>query len=438
MSQQKTENYKIQIARELEPELQLYFKSQMPRGLILAGMVGCGKTTLVESFLAQVSEYDVFRFTGDDTLFRFEVAKDSKYLYNYVRTRTQKRAILFVDEAQKSEELFDALKYAFDQGQISFIVSGSNPQFLKTEAQRRLQRRAELWLLTPLSLPEIFSFKQIKNWQSLILEKQRIFFDPKKVNSVDFDLQITSDILEELKNYVVRGGFPLAYLSYDTHSSLYEIQKVVERGFEPILSDTDSLTDQVVLHLASRHSQEFTYQDLMRKTGARKRDLLNEVILKLIGHGYVTQLNLIFPGEARRSYLKKFYYTDPGIVSYLTGERDWDDIKGVRIEGLAIQRLIWNLLRQPYKAEYGYYKPYTVDKNGKVKYKDGEIDFVYRIGRQWMAVEVKASTAIENMDLSLLKEFVREFKLPYGIVLYGGVPLWDQDVKIIYWPYWGV
>lgn len=70
------------------------------------------------------------------------------------RLSPRKKALCFVDEVQKSEAVFDAIKVAWD-GSIDFIVSGSNPEYLETQASMRLQRRSVRFDLKPLSLPEI-------------------------------------------------------------------------------------------------------------------------------------------------------------------------------------------------------------------------------------------------------------------------------------------
>ncbi len=135
--------------------------STVPKGVIVSGIVGAGKTTLVTEVLKELQKtYHVFTFSGDDIQFRKRVAEDSQYLFDYVTSTTTRSALIFVDEAQKTEAVFDALKYAYDQGGISFVVSGSNPHYLATAARKRLQRRAEI-----LQLP---LFVLLKSWPARV------------------------------------------------------------------------------------------------------------------------------------------------------------------------------------------------------------------------------------------------------------------------------
>src|SRR3990167_6672893 len=141
------------IPRELQGNILDIFSGSQKKGLILAGIVGCGKTTLVHEVLKNLgSRYEVFEFTGDDLKFRTAVAQDTTYLTKTIRSKTSRQNVLvFIDEVQKIEQAFDAIKYAYDQSNTSFIISGSNPDFLNTTARKRLQRRADFLLLTPFS-----------------------------------------------------------------------------------------------------------------------------------------------------------------------------------------------------------------------------------------------------------------------------------------------
>ena len=114
------------IYRELVETLEKYFLKPKPTGLILSGVVGCGKTTAVNYFLEKARRhFDVFCYTGADLQFRQNVSFDSRFILNEVKAKAKKQIFVFIDEVQKSEEVFDALKIAFDEGRISFLVTGS-------------------------------------------------------------------------------------------------------------------------------------------------------------------------------------------------------------------------------------------------------------------------------------------------------------------------
>lgn len=428
------------IGRALQKRLADEFGGRRPTGVILAGIVGCGKTTLVRESLRQLSgAYDVFTFTGDDISFRNAVGQDTRHLHAAVRSQTQRRALVFVDEVQKSENIFDALKFAFDESGISFVVSGSNPDYLSTQARKRLQRRASFFTLHPFSLPELLSHAGFIPPEVIPVFQELLFAESlqKARRLASLDLKLRREVVSLVRSYLAFGGLPLAFLAEDRERKLIEIQKVVERGFESLSVGNEAVADAIRIELANLHSQEFTYQNIFQKTGLRQRDKINAVIDELMNQGYLLKKKPFLFDDARKSYLSVFSYIDPGIVTYLTGREGDEASHGRRIEGIVhaeLDSLAKN--RIPLKSSLSYFKPYTVDANGKVKYKPGEIDFIFSCGSRLVPLEVKGTASPSRADVRRLAVFVEEHRLPFGIALYDGVPFVDSQTKVIWWPFW--
>lgn len=435
------------IERELQTNLLELLKNPNKKGIILAGIVGCGKTTLIEEVLKQLeseNERQIFRFTGDDILFRNAIQEDTTYIHKYIHSQTQTRSIVFVDEIQKSENIFDAVKYCFDHADASFVISGSNPDYLNTVAKKRLQRRAELLILQPFSLAEILAHLGFISLKDAGIFRDLLFSNEVETLEKKIDLRLAlSDsarekISEVVKEYLVFGGLPLAYLARTKDEKLAEVKKVVERGFESLSAGNENISDAVKIELAKLNSQEFTYQGIFQKTGVRRRDVINNTIDQLINHSYLLKKKPYLDNGERRSYLSIFSFVDPGIVTYLTGNTEIASDAGWRMEGTVhahLDSIMRNHIQM--KSSLFYFKPYTIDTNDKVKFMSGEIDFVFKCGANVCPIEVKLADSINAVKVPLLKDFVRDEKLPYGIVIYGGVPYWDKENEnILYWPYW--
>jgi predicted AAA+ superfamily ATPase len=424
------------IKREIEDYILRVLRKDSPQGIILAGVVGSGKTTVVEHCLeALKAEFSILKFSGDDVLFRRAVAEDSKYIYQQVQSRSQQRTIVFVDEIQKSEEIFDAIKYSFDHAKISFIVSGSNPAFLNTVARKRLQRRGQLIAMGGFSLPEILSYSGISDLHSVADEFRSLLFDSAVPEVLNRNLSLTSEIAAIIQRYLQIGGLPLAHLASGS-DSLEAVRAVVDRGFESIHSDNLNFSDLVLVELAKINSREFTYSNIFQRTGERRRDKVNDVIKGLIEHGYLVVKRPVFPNESRRSYLCVYSYTDPGIISYLTGELDISASIGARIESVVHTRLAHILGQMPLKSQLGYFKPFLVDPSGSTRFMAGEVDFVIQVGHRIVPIEVKTTSNLSQIDDSQLRAFIKQYRVPYGIVLYGGVPFADPQKKLVFWPWW--
>jgi predicted AAA+ superfamily ATPase len=426
----------VYIHREIERSLIDSFRQSRPNGVILVGVVGCGKTTLVEYCLDQLkSEFTILRFSGDDIQFRAAVAGDSRYIHSQVRALTQGRALVFVDEVQKSEAIFDAIKYAFDHSKVSFIVSGSNPGYLSTVARKRLQRRATLVRMCGFSMPEILAEKGLVDLAESRSDFQRLLLEASKAHVPSRGLSLTEEISRAGERYLVYGGIPLAHLT-EGQRSLEVVRSVIDRGFEAIRTDNLDFNDLVEVELARIHSREFTYTSIFQRTGERRRDKVNHVVSGLIDHGYLVEKRPVFPDEARRSYLCVYSYTDPGFVAYLTGETRLETEMGSRIEGVVHTRLSLLLSAIPLRSELGYYKPYQVDPSGATRFLPGEVDFVVSVGKRVVPIEVKATRDPAQIKLEQLTAFVERYGSPFGIVVYGGVPFADARRRLVFWPWW--
>lgn len=428
------------IYRELQKKIKFYFNENSPCGLILSGIVGCGKTTMIEALIeGWKSQFEIFAFSGDSSQFRQSVREDSEYLYKFVKARTSKPSLLFVDEVQKCEELFDAIKIAFDKGKISFIISGSNPAYLATIARKRLQRRADFLILGPISLREIIFHQSKLTKEDFFSFENLLWPSSSSKPSVEADLpkfSLTEEIKTLSKEYFIFGGLPLVLLTENQEQKLIQIKMVVERGFELMYHENNTLADIIRVELAKLHSQEFTYKNILEKTRVKSREIINKIIDELANNGYLVRKKPLLFEQNRTSYLSVFSYIDPGIVTYLTGEDEWGTTAGARVEGYVHERLSLLIANSPFKSNLHYYKPYTLDVNDKVKYQKGEVDFVFQHGKRIIPIEVKASFELTRLDLDPLKQFINKNKLQYGIVVYGGAPYFDKQNKILFWPFW--
>lgn len=349
-------------------------------------------------------------------------------------TLTTRRALVFVDEVQKSEAVFDALKYAYDNGRISFIVSGSNPAYLDTVAKKRLQRRADYLMLAPFSLPETLTSEGLIDLQHRDLAEV-LLTDPRRLAQSLPTLSRTPAHTAALGDYFRWGGLPLVRQSRSEKRKLLELRRVVERGFEPMAFDSDNRPDVIRVELAHLHSREFTYQRLFRKTGLKRRDKINLSIDELINHGYLVAKRPLILDPHRRSYLVVYAYADPGIVTYLKSGMNPEAEAGSRVEGYVHARLSQYARQAPVKTRLHYFKPYIVSE-GKLKFTSGEIDFVLQTGERLLPIEAKAAVEHVNIDTKTLRRFMSEQGVAVGLVLYGGVPYWNRREGILFWPYW--
>lgn len=428
----------MNVKRQLQERLKEILTRVRPQGVILTGIVGSGKTTLIEETLREIGEERaIFRFSGDDVRFREAIASDSRYIANHITAKTRKNTVVYIDEIQKTEAVFDAVKIAFDEIKASFVLSGSNPDFLNTRAKFNLQRRADLWFLPPFSLSEILTHEKLVparaygEWLEILLQWPTL-------KNPESCLELSPEQERICDEHLIYGGLPLSYLATGPHERMTEVRKVVERGFDRLSQENDSVTELIRIELGKIHAREFAYQGIFQRTRLRRRERINEVIDQMMNHGYLLRRQPFSFKDARRTYLSILSFVDPGVVTYLTGEDNpAGDSRGYRIEGLVHARLDALLKNEPLKFELGYFKPFKLDSSGNVKYQAGEVDFIVRRGKRVLPVEVKSGLDRANMDLSGLTRVLDAHKtIPFGIVLYAGIPYADHERNILFWPWW--
>ena len=422
------------IPRKLEPILIDYLQDDLPRGVIIAGLIGVGKTTLITHALQILSrEFKTFNYTGDDIQFRRSVAEDTRFLIKDIRSKTNERALIYVDEIQKTPEILDALKLAHDEENMSFIVSGSEPGFLIREVNHRLQRRAMVFHLFPLSINEIYSNQNMceevpmESWNAILNGVA-----PDHLLDVKGDWQ---DIYEDFSRFRATGTIPLVYREKTLLRKRQALASIIERGYYPINNLTQEQFDIIQTELARLNNREFAYQTIFRKTRINRRDKINAAINYLMDQGMLTSKRRKLFHEARLSYHVIYSFVDAGLASYLQrGDKLAQPDNGYDLESLVFSQLrnLNNISKYP--LNFSYFTPYYVTPSGQVKYKDGEIDFLMDTGSNIIPVEVKATAEINRIDISILKTFMKEQNVPFGIVFYQGAPWVDKTTQLYYLP----
>jgi len=424
------------IPRQLETVILDYLNEDVPRGLVLTGLVGAGKTTMIRQICNRLSgRYRIFNFTGDDIQFRLSASMDSRFVLNEVRSQTTERALIFVDEIQKSADILDNLKVALDEGGCSFIVTGSNPAYLRNQAVKRLQRRAIVFDLFPFSLNEIFSARGWVELAGACKLKDLILGDilPEEFLYRSYEREL---VLEALGEYRHIGTIPFVLTGNTLEDKFRLIGQVINRGLPPIEGIDQNIYDIVLTELAKLNEKEFTYQTILQKTRLKRREKIDRILRYLCENGVLFRRSRIIFEPSRISYHFISTFVDPGIVSYLTGRWNRSMDNGFDIQSFV--RIGLENLKNfvPLKIEVGYYKPYYITPSGQVKYKDGEIDFIVSVGDRIIPIEVKSAVSINKIDTSLIASFIRERSLRFGIVFYFGETFWDSVKRILYLPVW--
>jgi len=261
-----------------------FFKGKI---IIIVGARQTGKTTLSIELMKKFPEKEIRSFNCDNPTDREQLSnKDLEFLKQLVG----KAKLIFIDEAQKTENIGETLKLLVDsyKRKKQIIVTGSSSLNLLDYTQEPLTGRKYTYQLFPLSLEEIYPegnyLKLTKELESLIIFGSY----PEIVSQTSFGEK--KELLKEL-------------------ASSYIYKDIL--GFQNIKSP-DVLV-RLLKALALQIGSQVSYNELANIVKIDKKTI--ERYIQLLEKSFVIFRLKPFTKNKRReiSKLRKIYFYDTGI-----------------------------------------------------------------------------------------------------------------------------
>ena len=274
------------INRTIEESLKRdFFKGKI---IILVGPRQVGKTTLINHILENYSS--IITFSGDDRKDRNTLAKNS---FAFLDNLIGEKKVIFIDEAQKIEEIGNTLKLLVDNygEEKQIIATGSSSLNLLSNTSEPLTGRKYVYELYPLSVGEIYS--------------QR--------HPLDIDKELESLLIYGTYPDIYKGSLKLKenHLTEIIRSYLYK--DILELENVKNSSSLDTLLSALALQIGSEVSlsELSNILNLNLRTVERYIDLLekNYVIFRLPPY-YTNERKVL-------SKQNKIYFYDLGIRNAL-------------------------------------------------------------------------------------------------------------------------
>ncbi len=166
--------------------------------IIIYGPRQAGKTTLIKALLEDIDEKYQY-FTGDDLYAQNIFSKNE---LEYLK-RILKNDIIFIDEAQKIENIGLSLKLIFDNLSMKIITSGSASFELADKLSEALTGRTKTFWLYPLAYLEVED-RYKKTSPETVLEEMLRFGMYPKVHTLDREQEKEDYLYEYLNNYLYK------------------------------------------------------------------------------------------------------------------------------------------------------------------------------------------------------------------------------------------
>lgn len=349
-----------------------FFKGKI---LIIVGARQIGKTTLSLDLIKNVSQSKLLAFNCDNPTDREQlINKDLDYLKQLVGDSE----IIFIDEAQKVENIGQTLKllvdYYKDKKQI--IVTGSSSLNLLYSTQEPLTGRKYVFNLFPLSLEEIY---YDKNYLKLIkgLESLMIFgCYPDVVSQKSFADK--KELLKELySSYIYKDIF----------------------GFQGVKGP--DVLNRLLKALALQIGSQVSYNELSKTVKIDKKTV--ERYIDILEKNYVIfRLNPYTKNKRREiSKLKKIYFYDTGIRNAVINNFNFTDSRndtGVLWENFIISE----------RMKFRFYHKYDRSQYFWRTYDGNEIDLIEEETNKLCGYEFKWGPLKRNgkkKDISWLNSY---------------------------------
>ena len=336
-----------------------------------------GKTTLVRSCLP---DYEYVNLENPEM--RALAEEDPKALLNQ-----STRPVIF-DEIQRVPRLISYIQSIVDErsGNGQFVLTGSHQLQLRDNISQSLAGRTGLLHLLPLSIQELHAA------------------------NIQFD---------RFEDYLFHGSLPRVYDQNQRPHTAYAnyYQTYVERDVRQLIQLKDaSLFEKFMRLLAGRVGQIMNHQSLANDAGVDGKTIKHW--LSILEASYIVfPLKPYFKNFGKRVIKSpKYYFTDTGLLCYLLGieqveQISRDPLVGSLFENLVVLEALKSRYHQALAPNLYFYR----DSHGH------EIDMMFDGGRSLTGVEIKSASTWHSHFKKNLQHFSHKIEpLAQSFVIYNG------------------
>lgn len=437
------------------PRLQYTFNFSADLVYTIRGPRQVGKTTLtklmIRDLLERVDPRRVFYYTCDLIANPKELTNTITAYLDWLRSFTDERAFIFLDEVSSIREWQRAIKHLADVGKLratTVFLTGSHTLDVKAMSERLPGRRgvAEDTLdkiLAPMKYSEYVELlsKEIsrevatlglRSWtrRLFLLEMLSRGETPNEFDRLSLFLK---ELNGHLRSYFITGGIPRVLDDYQKTGKIsegvYRTYVDVVRGDLAKWGKRESYLRQVLRRVVETMGNPVGWNTLRQNTEIASHntvadyvDALKDTFILI----YLYQFDMTRKGPSYQKE-KKIHFHDPFFLHALRGWisgrdpymesleflKDAENV-GRLVEGIVadhLVRLAFHLSRQKELFEY---ENALFFWRGK---REREVDFVLRMNRIYLPIEVKFQPSIKRSDLYGIIDFEKGTGHGGGLIL---------------------
>lgn len=398
----------MEIKRDILEAFLRWKESPRRKPMLLRGARQIGKTWAVERFGKEQYKYFV-KFDLDrspEVVDAFRISKEPSRIIKELQAYSEVpllpgETLIFIDEIQESEEVFNSLKYfCEDAPQYHIIAAGS----LLGVAVKRKHMKVPVGQVNKVDMYPATFREFLRMADTSTFDYVESITAPGRLPTVIFN-----KLASEYRRYQICGGMPeAASLMLDgagmaeVDAALQDILSLDEVDFSKYAEPAEVTRIRAVWHSLpaqlSKENRKFIYKVI--RTGARAKDY-EDALTWLVDAGLAYQIfNVSKPGIPLSGYEDceafKLYACDCGLLRRLAGVKadviqnrnaGYTEFKGAMAENAVLQALL---------PQIGPDKPYYWTSEGRA-----EIEFLIDVAGEVIPVEVKAEGNNNGRSLSV-------------------------------------
>ena len=384
-------------------------ESTARRLVILTGARQTGKTTLAKIKYPHLNYLNLDSPENRESLRKISTASWAKSVGNAI-----------IDEAQKEPVAFEKVKYAFDEGGISFcLLLGSSQILLLKKIRESLAGRASIYELWPLMMRELYGEPGHPPPRVPLLD--RLLFSEGISSVLDGEAEMFLDDADlkyrEAETYLLQWGGMPALLPLSEEDRWKWLRDYEYTYLERDLGDLARLDDLEPFRTfqklsALRSGQLLNYSELARDASLSVDTARR--YLEYLRLSYQTILLQPYFKNITSSVVKtpKLYWLDIGLLRHLCGFKG--EVSGQIYETMVVAEIHKWIKTAQRDADLYFYRT----RSGL------ELDVLLQTRSGFIGMEIKARKSTSPIDYKAMREIAGRL----GQEWLGGVVIYQGDV----------
>lgn len=435
-------------------DLQNWQTKSNRKPLVIRGARQVGKTYLIRQFGRECFQNTVeLNFEKQADLAQLFVSKDPKQILplielQYNATINPGQTLLFLDEIQAAPQVFEALRYFFEERpDVHVIAAGSLLEFALEEPSFAVPvGRIEYLYLGPMSFEEFL----------LAQGKDRLV---SFINSFEFPATIPDplhhQLLDAVRQYLVVGGMPASVSAYSRSATLADTESEKQSILETFVEDFGKYARRsdpnrlrkVFTRLPLLIGQRLKYANIDRDDQARNLahalSLLGKALVAYRVHHSACN-GVPLRAEIKETVFKPLFL-DVGLMASACGLNLLDFTRAADVlqinQGSICEQFVGQhlLYSQPC-----FVRPELFFWMREKRSSNAEVDYVISMGTKIIPIEVKAG---RTGTLKSLQVFLNTKGQKMGVRLNSAPPTWhtanyalpemsDQSFELVSLPFY--